>query len=293
MARTRRGLGKGLEALIPPTVTAVVPGVREVDVERILPNPRQPRQAMPPESLTELADSIKQHGVIQPLIVTELPPEEGYEPSAVTYQIIAGERRWEAAKLAGLRRVPVMVREAAPEETLQLALVENLQRADLNPLEAATAYQQLREEFGLTQQEIADAVGVSRETVANALRLLRLPDEIKVHLLGERISEGHARPLLRLGSLEDQLAVVQAIIKRGLSVRQTEDLVRRMVEGGEVEVRERPKRDPQVLALEDKFREALGTKVSLSRTKKGGGRLVIHFYSEEELQAIYQVIVGE
>jgi ParB family chromosome partitioning protein len=276
MPGDRRGLGKGLEALIP-----TAPGVREVQVDSILPNPRQPRRALDQQTLQELATSIKEQGLVQPLVVTET--ETGY-------QLLVGERRWRAARLAGLEMVPVVVREATPQQMLELALVENLQREDLNPLEAATAYEQLVEEFGMTQQQLADKVGKNRVTVTNTLRLLKLPHEVKDALLAEDISEGHARAMLRLRDERTQIQVLDAITKRGLSVRQTEELVRRMLEEPEAK-RESAEKSPELKALEDQFRQALGTKVSLNRGKRGG-KLVIYFYSDEELQGIYDIIVG-
>jgi len=215
------------------------------------------------------------------LVVTEI--EGGY-------QLLVGERRWRAARLAGLEMVQVVVREATPQDMLELALVENLQREDLNPLEAAAAYQQLVEEFGMTQQQVADKVGKNRVTVTNTLRLLKLPDRVKETLLAEVINEGHARAMLRLRDEGEQMQVLDAIIKRGLSVRQTEELVRRLVEQPEAKPKA-PEKSPELRALEDRFRQALGTKVSLNRSKRGG-KLVIYFYSQEELQAIYDLIVG-
>jgi ParB family chromosome partitioning protein len=244
----------------------------------------QPRQKLDPEALEELAASIREHGLIQPLIVSQ-----AWDAEVQRYQLIAGERRLEAAKLAGLTMVPVIIREATPQEMLELALVENIQRADLNPLEQAAAYRHLMDDFGLTQEQVAERVGKSRVVVANSVRLLRLPDEIKNSLTQGHITEGHARAILSLDEPEEQRAIWKAILKRGLNVRQTEETVRRLVTGP------RPKRPdqpppPEVKALEERFREALGTKVQLFCSKRGG-RLVIHFYSEEELQAIYDLIV--
>jgi len=277
MPGDRRGLGKGLEALIP-----TAPGVTEVEIASIIPNPRQPRRALDQEALGELAASIKEQGLVQPLVVTGI--EGGY-------QLLVGERRWRAAKLAGLETVPVVIREATPQQMLELALVENLQREDLNPLETATAYQQLMQEFEMTQQQVADKVGKNRVTVANTLRLLKLPNEVKDALLAEEISEGHARAMLRLRNEQEQIQVLRAIIKSGLSVRQTEELIRSLVEEPKAKPKA-PEKPPQLRALEDQFRQALGTKVSLSQGKKGG-KLVIYFYSEEELQGIYDLIVGD
>ena len=227
MPPVRRGLGKGLEALIPsgqPT-----PGLLEVSVEDIAPNPRQPRRSLDSRALHELADSIREHGLIQPLVVSRIRtrPKSGEE--GPRYQLIAGERRRQAAKMAGLERVPVVVKEASPQEMLELALVENIQRADLNPLEEAAAYGQLVDEFGLTQEEVASRVGRSRSSVANSLRLLGLPDQVKEVLAEGRISEGHARAILGLKRGGDRLKALRAVLKRGLSVRQTEELVRRLI----------------------------------------------------------------
>jgi ParB family chromosome partitioning protein len=285
VAQQRRGLGKGLGALIPATEVSG-PGLSEVAVDLIVPNPMQPRQALDAEALQELADSICEHGLIQPLIVTSIQDPT----SDAQYQIIAGERRWEAAKMAGLTRVPVIVKEATPQEMLELALVENIQRADLNPLEEAAAYRQLMDDFGLTQEQVAERVGKSRVTVANSVRLLRLPDEIKQALAQDQISEGHARALLALNKRADQLKVLEAIVKKGLSVRQTEEMVRRIASSAQPRRKGEPP-SPETEALENEFRNALGTKVRLFRSKKGG-KLVIQFYSEEELEAIYRIIVG-
>ena len=277
MPGERRGLGKGLEALIPSA-----PGVNEVAVDSIIPNPMQPRQMLDQEALEELATSIREQGVVQPLVVTKV--EGGY-------QLLVGERRWRAARLAGLDVVPVVVRDVSPQQMLELALVENLQREDLNPLEAASAYNHLLEEFGMTQQQVADKVGKNRVTVTNTLRLLKLPAEVKEALLQGKITEGHARAMLSLRSEKAQLQVLRAVLKSGLSVRQTEEMVRRLTE----EPRPGPSPDrkpPELKALEDEFRQALGTKVNLTRGSKGG-RLVIYFYSEEELQGIYDHIVRD
>jgi ParB family chromosome partitioning protein len=279
----RTGLGRGLEALI-PAAEEPPPGVQQVPVDAIARNPMQPRSGLDRAALEELAASIREHGLIQPLVVTAPTPGE--------YQLIAGERRLEAARLAGLTHVPVLVKEATPQQVLELALVENIQRADLNPLEEASAYRQLIDDFGLTQEAVAARVGKSRATIANTVRLLRLPEPAKIALGDGRISEGHARALLGLDDEQQQLGVLVSILRRGLNVRQTEELVRRMTA---------PLPDPApeerpayaLRALEDEFRRALGTKVQLHRNRQGRGRLVIHFYSEEELQTIYDAIVGD
>jgi len=279
VSKSRRALGRGLDALIPATESKA--GAAEIPIALVSPNPHQPRQSISEDSLAELVASIREHGVIQPLVVTQIGDE---------YQLIAGERRWRAAQLAGLTTVPAIVKETTPQQMLELALVENVQRADLNALEEAGAYRQLMDEFGLTQEEVAERVGKSRTAVANTVRLLRLPDDIQEALAAERISEGHARAILALPTARLQRQVVAVIEERGLNVRQTEALVRHMQAEPQVPV---PKAElsPQDQDAVDKFQARLGTRVNLVRGKKGG-RVVIHFYSEEELQAIYEAIVG-
>jgi len=278
----RRGLGKGLEALIPLGDTPASAMVN-VPVAAITRNPMQPRGALDPDAMAELAASIREHGLIQPLVVTQQGPER--------YQLIAGERRWQAAKAAGLATVPVIIKEATPQQMLELALVENIQRADLNPLEEAMAFRQLVDEFEMTQEQVADRVGKSRVAVTNTLRLLRLPAAAKQALLEGSIREGHARALLTLPTKEAQVAALKTVTSRGLSVRQTEELVRRLMAEPEPPKPAEPV-SPELQSLEDDFRETLGTKVNLYRNRKGQGRLVIHFYGEEELQSLYDVIVG-
>ena len=320
MTKKRGGLGRGLGALIPqgpvepkdsstPAVepevalpvqpTAVVggeqaaAGVLDVPVDSIRPNPHQPRQAIQPEQLEELAASMREHGVLQPLVVMRSDDGRGFT-------LIAGERRWRAARVAGLESVPAIVKEATPREMLELALVENLQRADLNPLEEAHAYQALVEEFGLKQEEVADRVGKSRITVTNALRLLRLPLAAQESLALGLINAGHARAILQVPGEEGQLRLLELAVADGLSVRQVEELARRMAEAANREpAPEKPAKQEArddlydaVRELEDRFRNALGTKVQLSRSSRGG-KLVIYFYSEEELDRIYGTIVGE
>jgi ParB family chromosome partitioning protein len=278
----RSGLGRGLKALI-PTTEERESAVTQVSVSAITPNPMQPRTTLDPEALEELAASIGEHGMIQPLIVTQQGPER--------YQLIAGERRLEASRIAGLAMVPVIVKEATPQQVLELALVENIQRADLNPLEEAAAFQQLVEEFGLTQEQVAERVGKSRVAVTNILRLLRLPTEVKQALADGAIREGHARALLGLPTTEAQVAALKTVVSKALSVRQTEELVRRLLAEPPARKPAQPV-SPKIRALEEEFRQTLGTRVNLYRDRKGRGRLVIHFYSEEELQAIYDVITG-
>ncbi|HEV2124553.1 MAG TPA: ParB/RepB/Spo0J family partition protein [Chloroflexota bacterium] len=267
----------------------------EVEIGRIGPNPRQPRREMDPDQLEELAASIREHGVLQPLVVTRLEAGNGRP----RYQLIAGERRLQAAKLAGLVRVPVIVREAAGRELLELALIENVQRADLNAIEEAIAYQQLAEEFGLTQEEIGQRVGKSRFAVANTMRLLGLPAAVQQALLDGQLTEGHARAILQAGDREAQRRLAGDVVQRGLSVRQTEELARRAQQAGHLEqagpstarARRHPAAD-DVEEIEERFREALGTKVQLTRGRKGG-RLVIHYFDDEQLQSIYDRLTAE
>lgn len=302
MSPTKHGLGRGLGALIPPSQpSAVSSGVRQAPVAAISPNPRQPRHKIDPDQLRELAESIREHGLIQPLIVTPAPDSTELAPR---YQLIAGERRWAAAKLAGLANVPVIVRGATPQEMLELALVENIQRADLNALEEANAYRQLMTDFGLTQEQVASKVGKNRATVANALRLLKLPTDIQSALADESITEGHARALLTVEDEKQQKELLRQVIDQGLSVRQTEEAARRNNERPQTTDRRRrsavssrrstsePEMPAATRALEEDFRRALGTKVQVFRSRKGG-KIVLHFYSEEELEAIYSQVVGK
>jgi len=296
----KRGLGRGLGALLPPGVpSALAPGVREIDVDAIVPNPRQPRHKINPKDVRELADSIKEHGLIQPLVVTPaaglvLSKAEGVTSDEPRYQLIAGERRWTAAKIAGLKRVPVIVRGATPQEMLELALVENIQRADLNALEEANAYKQLMDDFGLTQEQVATKVGKDRATVANSLRLLKLPSDIQSAIMDKSISEGHARAIQTLADDRHQKTLLRAVIANALSVRQTEEAARRMNEKPKAKKKKGDEREMPAAtrALEEDFRKALGTKVQVFRSKKGG-KVVAHFYSDEELEAIYEKIVGK
>ena len=284
MPPRRSGLGKGLEALIPiegEGEEKAAGGVLEVELTAIHPNPHQPRTTIRDQDLVELAASIQAHGVIQPLIVAR--EGEGY-------RLIAGERRWRAARLAGLSTVPVIVKDVAPHEMLELALVENLQREDLNPLEEAAAYQQLIEEFGLTHEEVARRVGKSRVAITNTLRLLKAAEPVKEALLNGKITQGHARALLALESPELQAAALKTVLRKHLSVRQTEELVQKLLSGAPARSA-RPEPPPEIQAVEARLREALGTRVRLAPGKKGG-RLIIYYYSEEELQSIYERIVG-
>jgi ParB family chromosome partitioning protein len=274
----RRALGRGLDALLTPAPDA---GVREITIGQIEPNPDQPRQRFEQGALEELAASIRQHGVVQPLVVSRLTDDR--------YRLIIGERRWRAAKLAGLTQVPVVIKETTEGARLELALVENVQRADLNPVEEAEAYGRLMQEFGLTQQQVADRVGRSRAAVANTVRLLSLPETLKRAVIDGRITEGHARAILGLRERQQQMAVLERVEREVLTVRQTEELVRRLNEP----VPERPeqRRDPAVADVEDELRRSLGTKVTV-RPGKRGGRIVIEYYSDDEFQGLYDRLRG-
>jgi len=281
----KSGLGRGLDALI-SEVDRPQPGiVNQIPLERILPNPRQPRTVMDREALVELAESIKTHGILQPLIVT-------YDDQNDRYTLVAGGRRLLAAELAGLDTVPAVVREASEEERLELALIENLQRADLNPLEAAEAYRNLVEEFGLSHEDVASQVGKSRTAITNTMRLLKLPDVVKSAITDNRISEGHARALLALPTPHAQSEALYTILARDLSVRQTEDLVQKII--GKLPGR-KPKeaeQDPEINDLEERLRSRLGTKVRLTRRGKGG-TLSIYFYSDEEFNSLIESLLRE
>jgi ParB family chromosome partitioning protein len=275
----RSGLGKGLDALIPggkPPVPSGAGGVQNVLVDSIKRNPRQPRMDFHEQELAELAASIREHGVIQPLIVS--PNTDG------TYTLIAGERRWQAAQKAGLRKIPVITRQASNQELLELALVENVQRADLNALEEAEAYRQLVEEFGLSHEAVSKRVGKSRVAVTNTLRLLGLADEVKQALVNGKITEGHARALLMLSTHKAQASALQTIINLSLNVRQAEELARKLSGQKPVKAR-KPARNPDVSDIERKLQRSLGTKVSL-RHGKNGGAMTIYYYSNEELDAL-------
>ncbi len=275
----KRGLGRGLDALIPSGSDQIpsMQGMLQVPVENIQPNPRQPRTSPETENISQLADSIREHGILQPLIVLS-------KGAGGSYTLIAGERRLRAAQKAGLEFVPVIVREANEQQQLEWALVENLQRSDLNPLEIANGYHQLADEFNLSHAEIAERVGKNRATVSNTLRLLKLSAAVRGALIENKISEGHARALLSLPTAQAQSAALQSILERELSVRQVEELVQRLL-GERRKKKPTTKRSPEETALENQLRDALGTRVTLKRGRRGGS-LVIRFFSDEELNVL-------
>jgi ParB family chromosome partitioning protein len=270
------GLGRGLDALIPRDEGV---GGQQIDVDRIRRNPLQPRDSFDDEELAALAASIATHGVLQPIIVRAATDGD--------YELIAGERRVRAARMAGLAQVPAVIRDSSGGEVLELALVENVQRADLNPIEEASAYRELVDRFGLTHEAVARQVGKSRVAISNALRLLDLAPETRQAIIDGRISEGHGRALASLTIPELQRAVLQVVLDRRLSVRQTEELVRRKRESA-VTRRSLPLSE-DLADVEAQLRGILATRVGIVRTRKGG-RLVIDFYSDEELDRIYTII---
>jgi ParB family chromosome partitioning protein len=278
--RHQQGLGRGLASLIPQRTTTT--GTTDIPIARIQVNPYQPRKHMDEDTLASLAASIAEHGVIQPIIVSETL--EGY-------RLVAGERRLRAAVLAGLDRIPAVVRQVADHDQLQIALIENLQRADLDAIEEAHAYRQLIDEFGLSQDTVATRVGRARSTVANTLRLLDLDPSLQAAIADGRITEGHARALGGLPA-EVQPRILSSVLERELSVRQTEELVRRLRERPTPRATATPaKGDPDLERVEEDLRRSLGTKVILARTRRGG-RIVIEYYSDEDLGRIYERIVG-
>jgi ParB family transcriptional regulator, chromosome partitioning protein len=274
------GLGRGLGALI-PQAAPVGAAPMEIPISRIRGNPYQPRQRVEQKALESLAGSIAVHGVLQPVIVTEIL--DGY-------QLIAGERRVRAAQMAGLDHVPAIVRQLAARDQLAVAIVENVQRADLNAMEEAHAYRQLADEFNMTQDEIASRIGRARSTVANTLRLLDLEASVQEALAEGHITEGHARALAG-ASPAAQRQLVATVSERGLSVRQTEELVRRLRERPSAKPRTGRDSDGEMRSLEEDLRHALGTKVLLARSRKGG-RIVIEFYSDEEFSRLFDRLTG-
>lgn len=280
----RKALGRGLNALL-GTPELESDQLREIDVDRILPNSHQPRKHFDEESLNELAESIRVHGVVQPIVVR--PLEDGF------FQLIAGERRWRASQRAGLSRIPAVVRDAGEHSALEIALIENLQREDLNPIEEAQAYERLIADFGLTQEEVARRIGKNRATIANMLRLLKLPIEVQQWLRENRLTAGHAKALLSLSDLNAILDSARKIIEGSYSVRQAEVLVSRYSKGQSESAEHANSaavQDPNVKAAIHALEQALGTKVSILENG-GRGRIEIHFYSFEEMNRLYDGLV--
>ena len=286
MIERRPALGKGLSALI-PDAPEPPRGVTEVDIDLLAPNQLQPRVQMDDAKLQELADSIKANGILQPILVRR---------SGSAYRIIAGERRWRAAQRAGLHKVPVVVRDVpdgADKELLELALVENIQRENLNAVDEALAYRRLADDFGLTQEQIAAAVGKDRASVANFMRLLKLPEEVRADLVSGALSMGHARALLSLADAPAQRHAAREVISRGLSVRDTELLIKKLASPASdpATPAPEPKADVHTRAAEDRMRFALGSRVRIVR-KGSGGVIQIDFGSENELNRIYELLTA-
>ena len=285
-------LGKGLSALI-PDATATLDQPRtalEIDIDQLEANRYQPRTQYDDTRLAELAQSIASNGVIQPIVVRRLPATPG-EPRP-RYQIIAGERRWRAAQRAGLQRVPVVIKDVAESDhrrQLEMALIENIQRENLNPIEEATAYQRLVDEFALRQEDIAARVGKDRATVANVLRLLKLPAEVQGNIANGEIAMGHARAILGLPADADQRRLAREVITRGLSVRETEALVKREAARAPRPATAAPKKDVHTRAAEEQLHLSLGAPVTIHRRKRGG-TIEIAFSTEDELQRLYEYL---
>jgi len=280
----RNALGRGLAALLPQLAEETSARWAEVGIDEIEPNPQQPRQRIEAAQIQSLAESLARLGVMQPLLVRRVGER---------YQLIAGERRWRAARAAGLTRVPVLIRDAKDSELLELALIENLQREDLNPIEEATAYRRLMTEIGLSQEQIAERVGKDRTTVANLVRLLKLPGPVREALARGDLDPGHARPLLALSSAEAQIRLAGQVVAKGISVREVERRVRAETEARSPRASKADAgaaSDPNTRAAEDRLRSALGTRVRILRRGQGGS-VELAFYSEAELQRIYEILL--
>lgn len=286
MAKKTGGLGKGLDTLIPPKketkkeVVEVKKIEEFIDINKIEPNKEQPRKSFNEDSLIELSESIKQHGIVQPLVVTK---KDDY------FEIIAGERRWRAAKKAGLKEIPVVVKDYSPQEIMEIALIENIQREDLNPVEEAMAYQRLIKEYDLKQDEVAERVSKSRTTITNSLRLLKLDDRVQDMLIQESISSGHARALLAVKEGDEQYNLAMKIFDEKLSVRETEKLIKSL---NKVKS-EKPKKkelanDFVYRDLEEKLKMITGTKVVINRKTEKSGKIEIEYYNQEDLEKIIQ-----
>jgi ParB family chromosome partitioning protein len=329
VAKHKFGLGRGLDALMPgasEVISAQQPSridenaILFAAIDSIIPNPRQPRRIFREDDpkLLELSASIKEHGLLQPLVVTRLDAHGGFEREkgvdpwleqkearheeaahVVQFQIIAGERRWRASRLAGLTKVPVVIKEVTPQQMLELALIENIQRADLNPIEEALAYQSLIQEFGLTQEMVAKQVGKDRSTITNSVRLLQLTPKVRETLINqqEHFSEGHARALIGIAREEDQITAMGKIIALKLNVRQAEELAARIKAAERADMAKHPPssihaRRAELDDLEARFRSSLMVKVDLRSNTKGKGTLVLHFNNQDELERLYSRLVS-
>lgn len=295
MAAKKGGLGKGLDSLIPTNknvkpvekeatiVEKIVPAEQMIKLSKIEPNREQPRKNFEEDALLELADSIKKFGVIQPLVVQK---KNDY------YEIIAGERRWRAAKLAGLKEVPVIVKEFTKQEAVEIALIENIQRENLNPIEEAYAYERLLTEFSLTQDEVAERVSKSRTAVTNSLRLIKLNDKVKEMVVSEMISAGHARALLAVTNPDEQYALAMRIFDENLSVREVEKIIRQLKEVKIEKEKKSIENEFIYRDLEEKIKSVMGTKVNISHKTKGKGKIEIEYYSDKEFERIFDLLMS-
>lgn len=298
---TKKALGSGLDLLIPKThesgsekvktkevIKEIVKEVDKIDINKIEPNAAQPRKNFNEDSLQELADSIKQHGLIEPLIVQK--GKKGF------YQIIAGERRWRASKIAGLKDIPVIVKEYTNQEVMEIALIENIQREDLNPIEEAEAYHRLIEEYHLKQDEVAEKVSKSRVAITNSLRLLKLDERVRVMLIEDKIKSGHARAILAIEDSDIQYNTALKIFDEKLSVRETEKLVKRILNGTEEKQERKINEDEQLKVVfsnfEEKLKSIIGTKVNINQKKNGKGKIEIEYYSTEEFERIMDLMTN-
>lgn len=281
----KKGLGKGLDSMIPPKAVGKTidnssiekTGETILKINDVEPNKNQPRKNFNEDSLMELSESIKLHGIVQPLVVTK---QKGY------YEIIAGERRWRAAKMAGLKEIPVVIKDYSPQEVMEVALIENIQREDLNPVEEAKAYQGLIREYNLKQDEVAEKVSKSRTAITNSLRLLKLDERVLDMLVEENISSGHARTLLGLSDKEEQVKIANKIFDEKLSVRETEKLIRNMNNPPKKTKKKELKNDFVYRDLEEKISQKVGTKVTINRKTEQKGKIEIEYYSPDELEKI-------
>jgi len=281
----RKALGKGLEALFPSYQEKVNEEIHEIPVTDIFPNRQQPRQNFDDQKLEELAASIKIYGVIQPIFLKR--HVHGYE-------IVAGERRWRAAKKAGITKVPAIIRDVAEDKKLEISLIENIQRENLNPIEEGQAYKLLMDQFSYTQQDLADKIGKDRSTVANMLRLLKLPEKVKKLISDSKISMGHARAILGIVNEENQIVISEKIIKKGLSVRETESLVNKLQKeekeiSSDIIIHIKDSKDSNILSIEEKLSKIFGTKVRIS-CKKERGKIEIKFKNNEEFERILEIV---
>lgn len=289
-----KGLGKGLDSMIPDKIQETKEILQEskatnketlLEINKVEPNKGQPRKLFNEDALADLADSIKQYGIIQPLIVQK---KNGH------YEIIAGERRWRAAKLAGLKEIPAIIKEYTPQEVMEIALIENIQREDLNPIEEAMAYQKLIAEFHLKQDELAERVSKSRAAIANSMRLLKLSDKVQQMVIDDMISSGHARALISIEDMEEQFNLATQVFDHKLSVRETEKLVKRVLEGKKNQNSKTSEvlTEQELLVLKDieeKMRKIIGTKVSISKKSKNKGKIEIEYYSSDELERLIEL----